>query len=127
VSAARPTPSATLDAVFGALAHPSRRQILTILVARGGVMTAGEIADRFKCSWPTTTRHLGVLEEAGALRVVRRGRNRHSIVATAALRDTLQWLEQLVEGAEEAEEDNDRPGWVSKGYASMRNAQPPGA
>lgn len=39
-------------------------------------MTAGEIADRFACSWPTTTRHLRVLEAAGLVRVEKRGRER---------------------------------------------------
>ena len=37
--------SDTLNAVFSALAHSARRQILISLHARGGVMTAGEIAD----------------------------------------------------------------------------------
>ena len=39
-------------------------------------MTAGDIADRFACSWPTTTRHLGVLRDAGLVTVERVGRTR---------------------------------------------------
>lgn len=39
-------------------------------------MTSGEIAARFDCSWPTTTRHLGVLQRSGLLRAERRGRER---------------------------------------------------
>jgi len=39
-------------------------------------MTAGEIASRFDCAWPTTTRHLKQLETAGLVRVERRGRER---------------------------------------------------
>ena len=65
-----------LDAVFGALAHRSRRTILSILSARGGEMTSGAIASRFDCSWPTTTRHLRVLEDAGLVRVELQGRER---------------------------------------------------
>jgi DNA-binding transcriptional ArsR family regulator len=65
-----------LDLVFGALAHRSRRTILSILAARGGEMTSGAIASRFDCSWPTTTRHLRVLEEAGLVRVELQGRER---------------------------------------------------
>lgn len=67
---------ADFESVFGALAHASRRHILLVLRFRGGRMTAGEIADRFSCSWPTTTRHLRVLEAAGLVRVRRRGRER---------------------------------------------------
>lgn len=37
-------------------------------------MTAGEIAKRFSCSWPTTSRHLKQLEEAGLVAVERHGR-----------------------------------------------------
>ena len=39
-------------------------------------MTSGAIAARFDCSWPTTTRHLRVLEEAGLVRVEMQGRER---------------------------------------------------
>lgn len=65
-----------LDRVFGALAHESRRTILAVLAARGGEMTSGAIAGRFDCSWPTTTRHLRVLQDAGLVRLELRGRER---------------------------------------------------
>ena len=65
-----------LQAVFNALAHGSRRNILLVLQARGGEMTSGAIANRFDCAWPTTTRHLRVLEEAGLVEVRLRGRER---------------------------------------------------
>lgn len=67
---------ADAEAVFAALAHASRRQILLVLHFRGGEMAAGDIADRFACAWPTTTRHLRVLESAGLVRVEKRGRER---------------------------------------------------
>jgi len=66
-----------IEAVFAALAHPTRRQILTVLRARGGTMTSGELASRFECSWPTTTRHLGVLSDAGLVTINKHGRERH--------------------------------------------------
>lgn len=64
------------DAVFGALAHRSRRTILSVLYARGGEMTSGAIAARFDCSWPTTSQHLRVLERAGLVTIDLRGRER---------------------------------------------------
>lgn len=67
---------AELDAVFAALGHAQRRQILLVLHARGGSMTAGEIADRFDCTWPTTSRHLRQLTEAGLVVVEKSGRER---------------------------------------------------
>jgi uncharacterized membrane protein len=45
-----------------------------ILHFRGGRMTAGEIADRFSCAWPTTSRHLRKLEGSGLVTVTRSGR-----------------------------------------------------
>lgn len=63
-----------LERVFKALAHASRRHILIVLNARGGSMTAGKIAERFSCSWPTTSRHLRILQDAGLVRVGKWGR-----------------------------------------------------
>jgi DNA-binding transcriptional ArsR family regulator len=84
---------ADVEEVFAALAHASRRHILLVLRFRGGAMTAGEIADRFSCSWPTTTRHLQVLEEAGLVQVEQRGRERvYRLAAERLLGVTTSWL-----------------------------------
>jgi DNA-binding transcriptional ArsR family regulator len=65
----------TADAVFAALAHPVRRQILLSVHYRG-TANAGEIAGRFECSWPTTSRHLATLLRSGLLLVEAAGRER---------------------------------------------------
>ena len=67
---------ADIDAVFAALAHEQRRHILLTLKFRGGELTAGDIAKRFACSWPTTTGHLQVLENAALVIAEKRGRER---------------------------------------------------
>jgi DNA-binding transcriptional ArsR family regulator len=66
-----------LDTVLAALAHPTRRQILMNLRIRGESMSSGDIAARYSCSWPTVTRHLGVLKSAGLILVERRGKSLH--------------------------------------------------
>ena len=82
--------------VFSALAHPQRRQILTLLLARGGAVRAGDIARRFACSWPTTTRHLRSLEDAGLVAVVRQGRERIYTLDSERLRDVAGgWLDRF--------------------------------
>lgn len=87
---------AEVDAIFAALAHASRRQILLVLHFRGGEMTAGEIANRFACSWPTTTRHLRVLEAAGLVRVERRGRERFYCLDGARLHRVVgRWMRRI--------------------------------
>ncbi len=85
-----------LDAVFGALAHHTRRTILAVLQARGGAMTSGEIAARFDCAWPTTSRHLRVLRKAGLLRVSLRGRERIYAVDRERLKAVAgAWIERF--------------------------------
>ena len=82
------------ETVFNALAHAQRRQILLVLRFRGGEMTAGDIADRFSCSWPTTTRHLHILERARLLRVKKQGRERVYKLDLPKLRATVgKWLD----------------------------------
>lgn len=82
---------AALDAVVAALAHPARRQILLTIHFRGAA-TAGEIAGRFAHKWPTTTRHLRVLEDAGLLQCEKRGRTRVYTVDKARLALVREWL-----------------------------------
>ena len=65
------------DLVFKALAHESRRNILIVLLSRGGSMTAGDIVKRFPFSWPTMTRHLKQLEKAGLISVDKVSREQH--------------------------------------------------
>jgi DNA-binding transcriptional ArsR family regulator len=93
------------DAVFAALSHPSRRQILLTLQFRGGKMTSGEIADRFSCRWPTTIRHLRVLEAARLVRVEKRGRERiYHLERRRLLRVSAEWFRWF-----EANEKGEKP------------------
>lgn len=80
------------EAVFSALAHPVRRRILITLHFQGGVMTAGEIAAMFEHAWPTTTRHLQVLQSAGLIEQEREGRSRIYRLARRRLELVRDWL-----------------------------------
>ena len=82
-----------LDLVMTALAHPLRRQVLLVLHFRGGEMSAGDIAERFSCSWPTTSRHLGLLEKSGLVTVRPDGRQRIYRLERELLSNTVgNWL-----------------------------------
>ena len=83
---------AALDEVVNAIAHPARRQILLTLHFRGGTATAGELAARFEHAWPTTTRHLRVLEDAGLLRHEKAGRTRVYALDRQRLALLSEWL-----------------------------------
>jgi DNA-binding transcriptional ArsR family regulator len=70
----RPTAS-EVEQVFGALSHEARRQIVLVLSHYGPELPSGYLAKRFTHSWPTTTRHLHVLEAAGVVSIRSEGRN----------------------------------------------------
>ena len=57
-----------------------------------GSATAGEVAGRFAHKWPTTTRHLRVLEHAGLVRQEKRGRTRVYSVDKSRLALLGEWL-----------------------------------
>jgi DNA-binding transcriptional ArsR family regulator len=91
-------------AVFGALADPTRREVVQLL--GGGPLRAGELAEATGMTPPTMSRHLRVLLESGIVEDERRADDarvrvfrlrRDSIVALQAWLDQLkaQWDEQL--------------------------------
>lgn len=75
--AGAPPPLPDVEAVFDALAHEARRHLILLLGQRGGELSSGYLARHFQHSWPTTTRHLKVLEHAGIVVVRREGRSSH--------------------------------------------------
>ena len=64
-----------MDAVFSALAHPSRRRILDIVRENGGC-SVNDVASYFEISRIAVMKHLRVLEEAGLLISEKEGRTR---------------------------------------------------
>jgi DNA-binding transcriptional ArsR family regulator len=60
-----------MQAVFKALADPTRREILRLL--RRGPKTSGEIAEHFSSAWPTISRHLAQLRDADLILSERNG------------------------------------------------------
>jgi len=83
--------SISLDAVFAALADPTRRRILQGLT--DGNAHVGRVAEPFRVSAPAISRHLRVLERAGLIRRTKRGRNHEIQLRAAPLRKATDWLE----------------------------------
>jgi len=79
-----------LDAVFGALADPTRRAILARLAE--GDWTVGELTAPFGVSQPAISRHLKVLERAGLVSRNRRATARLSHLEAEPLREATEWL-----------------------------------
>ena len=69
------------DGVFKALSDPTRREIIGLL--RSGPQTSGDIAAQFQVAWPTISRHLAVLRDAGIVSAERDGSSvRYELNAT---------------------------------------------
>jgi DNA-binding transcriptional ArsR family regulator len=75
---------------FRALADPTRRAILDLL--RTGSRTSGEIAEQFGSSWPTISRHLSVLRDAGLINAEKEGQFMRYELATTVFQDVLKVL-----------------------------------
>jgi ArsR family transcriptional regulator len=80
--------------VFRALADPTRREILQML--RKSALNSGEIANRFDATWPTVSRHLAVLRDAGLVVSVRQGQEIRYELNTSVLQELAQHLMELV-------------------------------
>lgn len=79
-----------MSLVFGALADPTRRAILTRLTE--GDATVAELAAPFAVSQPAISKHLKVLERAGLVSRNRRATARLSRLEAEPLREVTAWL-----------------------------------
>ena len=102
--------------MFEALSHEARRHIVLLLSHSGGELPSGYLAKRFSHSWPTTTRHLHVLEAAGLVSVRREGRNCVYRLERERLQEVLGgWLALLDPPSPEQTWRSSRPRSVQRG------------
>lgn len=83
--------SIVLDLVFGALADPTRREILRRLST--GSATVTELAEPHEMSLPAISKHLKVLEHAGLITRTRDGRLHHIGLEPKAMQSAVEWME----------------------------------
>ena len=81
-----------LDAVFSALADPTRRRILERLARK--TLTVGEIASEFTISQPAISKHVRVLEESGLIQREIVGRTHHLNLSPGAMEAAAAWIER---------------------------------
>jgi len=86
------TRSRRLDAVFAALADPTRRAILARLAS--GEASVLELAKPFAISQPAISKHLKVLEGAGLISRSRDRQRRPRRLEAARLKEATGWLER---------------------------------
>jgi DNA-binding transcriptional ArsR family regulator len=81
-----------LDAVFAALADPTRRAIIARLAS--GQASVTELAEPFAMSQPAISKHLKVLERAGLISRGRDAQRRPRRLEAKRLEEADQWLER---------------------------------
>jgi DNA-binding transcriptional ArsR family regulator len=79
-----------MNAVFRAIADPTRREILDRLAA--GEESVTDLAKGFEMSLPAVSQHLRVLQEARLVRGQRRGRQILYRLNPAPLRQVSRWI-----------------------------------
>ncbi len=82
------------NAVYKALADPTRRGILKLLGGRE--MTAGEIGEHFDISAPSMSHHFNILKEADLVSTRREGQHIYYSLNTTVLQDLLTGLMDLL-------------------------------
>src|SRR5436309_15376083 len=83
--------SGRLNAVFAALADPTRRRILARLAL--GEASVMELAEPFAMTQPAISKHLKVLERSGLISRGRDGQRRPCRLEAQPLAEATEWLE----------------------------------
>lgn len=86
--------STTHDAIFRALADPTRRALFERL-CREGEVTVGVLTAGAGVSQPVVSRHLGVLKQAGLVRDRQQGRQTHYSALPGALAPLVDWTSEM--------------------------------
>lgn len=81
-----------LNAVFAALADPTRREILASLAR--GEQAVTELAAPHDMSLPAISKHLGVLERSGLIERGRDAQWRPCRLRAAPLKEAVDWIAQ---------------------------------
>lgn len=84
------------DAVFKAIADPTRREILASLAVHPLPVQA--VAARFSISRPAVSKHLRVLSDAGLVRANRTGKENVYELCQEPLDQVIEWLSRFWSG-----------------------------
>ncbi|MCV2882349.1 ArsR/SmtB family transcription factor [Actibacterium sp. XHP0104] len=84
---------AQLDTIFAALADPTRRQILEMLLEDDMAVT--DVAEPFEMSLAAISKHLTILMRAGLISQEKRGRVKWCKLEPDALRDASVWMQSF--------------------------------
>ena len=84
-----------LNSIFGALADPTRRSMLSAL--RSGELSVGQLAEPFEMSLAGAAKHVQVLERSRLIKRRKEGRTYYCSINEEAFLAAQQWLQQYSE------------------------------
>jgi DNA-binding transcriptional ArsR family regulator len=88
----------SMDAVFRALADPTRRQLLDSLQARNG-QTLNDLCEQMDMTRQAVSKHLGLLEEANLVATIREGREKHHFLNPVPINEIAErWIGKYERG-----------------------------
>ena len=88
----------SMDAVFRALADPTRRQLLDSLHARNG-QTLNALCAEMDMTRQAVTKHLAILEEANLVTTVRKGREKEHYLNPVPINEIAdRWIGKFERG-----------------------------
>ena len=82
-----------IDLIFAALADPTRRDILVMLLEDDMAVT--DVADPFDMSLAAISKHLGILTRAGLISQEKRGRVKWCKLEPDAMRNASIWMQSF--------------------------------
>ena len=82
-----------IDLIFAALADPTRRDILVMLLEDDMAVT--DVAEPFDMSLAAISKHLGILTRAGLISQEKRGRVKWCKLEPDSMRDASIWMQSF--------------------------------
>lgn len=118
------TSNKILNEILSALSDPTRRRMVEMLCAKD--LTVSQLAEPFKLTLPTVTRHIQILERAGLVSKKKAGQQRVCRVSRKALGLVSDWHQGLAPSAPE-ESTTTPTELVEASEARPKKTQKPGA
>jgi DNA-binding transcriptional ArsR family regulator len=85
------TKSTEITLVFRALADPTRRKIIELLMASSMLTIAG-LTENFNATRQAVTKHIKILEEAGIVKSKREGKTTLCMLDMRTIRSAYEWM-----------------------------------
>ena len=81
-----------VDKIFKAIADPTRREIIHMLVAASTALSITQVTQKFDISRQGITKHIKSLQEAGLVSISEQGREKYCSATPVKLKVVYDWI-----------------------------------